>query len=629
MNRINNTRFMTQNEMAEQLTAIELDSRAECKKGGIPLLVKDGKVYVDAQDNHSIIFGATGSKKTRLFGMPSVELLTRAGESFVVTDPKGEIYEKTSDAARQRGYQIYCLNLRNLKFGDTWNPLTLPYDYYNHGEKGKALEMISEFARLLAGENVQDPFWTNTATDVLTGLILILLESADREECNLKSVLELWERYLSDKADMMSVIKKNYGSSLIKRKLSSLDNESNKTVGSIEAIVATAINRIIANEEFVDFLSQEGMEFDTVTKKKTAIYLIIPDENKFYHFLTSVFMEQLYEVLIKDAQKQPECKLAIRMNYIIDEFANIPKMNNMDSMITAARSRNIRFNLIVQSKMQLEDKYGKIASVICDNCNNWIYLYSKDYGLLNEISRLCGDVIYDNHMTIPLISEFDLQHLKKEEGEALLLAGRNFPCIVNLADVDEYPCFTLEKNPKADNSLSQLLEDSTNTEKDSGQMMERGLARYPEGIRKSAVKVVYEEHQWKKVRVFNLRKPRNKNTYTYVSPKGTLSGTFRQEIQNTDTWLVGTLNGMILVEEDMTKEDAESGVGALKLCLNEFNSFKAAAELKWYVATAAMQMHYYRMAKKEPEKAFFTIEELGERYFIPVLDEKIKKIACL
>ncbi len=595
MNRINNTRFMTQEEMKTRLTVIDLHDKADCPKGGIPLLVKDGKAYVDAEDNHTIIFGATGSKKTRLFGMPSVELLTRAGESFVVTDPKGEIYERTSEVVKQRGYQVYCLNLRNLRRGDTWNPLRLPYDYYNHGEKGKAIEMISEFARLLAGENVQDPFWTNTATDVLVGLILILLESADREECHLKSVLELWERYLSDKRDTMNIIKKNYENSLIKRKLSSLDNESNKTVGSIEAIVATALNRIIANEEFVDFLSQDGLEFDAITQKKTAIYLIIPDENTFYHFLASVFMEQLYEVLIKDAQKQPECKLAIRMNYIIDEFANIPKMTNMDSMITAARSRNIRFNLIVQSKMQLEDKYGRIASVICDNCNNWIYLYSKDYGLLNEISRLCGDVMYDNHMTIPLISEFDLQHLKKEEGEALVLAGRNYPCIVNLADIEEYPSFQLKKG--TDKELVQIVE--------------------------------YKECKWHRVCVFRLRKPKNRNTYMYVAPRGSSEDIFEKEMQDKDTWLVGTLNGMILVEEGISKKEAESGIGALKMCLSEFDSFRYAAEMKWYMATTAMQMHYYRMAKKEPEKAFFTIEELGSRYFVPISDDRIKKIAML
>ena len=381
MNRMNSTRFMTQDELMKQLTAIDIENGSDCEAAGIPLLVKDKTAYVDTADNHTIIFGATGSKKTRLLGMPTVELLSRAGESFVVTDPKGEIYEKTVRNVSKRGYQIICLNLRELTKGETWNPLALPYDCYRAGEKGKAIEMISEIARMLAGHKSEDPFWTNSTADVLTGLMLILLEAADREECHIKSVLELWEQYLNNRNKMNEKFKCGFSNKLISRKLRSLHNDSNRTVGSIESLVATAINRIAANEEFVDFLSQKGMQFDMVTKEKTAIYLIIPDENQYYHFVAGLFMEQLYEVLIKEAQRSPNRRLSIRMNYIVDEFANIPKMENMDSMITAARSRNIRFYLIVQSKMQLEDKYKTAASVICDNFTNLIYLYSKDYEL--------------------------------------------------------------------------------------------------------------------------------------------------------------------------------------------------------------------------------------------------------
>ena len=438
MNRINGTRFISQEELGERLTEIDLE-KENCISGGIPLVVRGGKAYVDDSDSHTIIFGATGSKKTRLLGMPAVEILSAAGESFVITDPKGEIYDKTVENVRQRGYQVFCLNLRDFKKGSTWNPLALPYDLYRSGERSKAVEMVSELAGMIVGTHFDDPFWSNSATDVVTGLMLILFNKASREECNIKSMIALWMQYLDAREETLKLIGKAFGDSLIKRKLGTLYSSSGKTAGSIEAVVATGINRLAANEEFVELLSQDGLEFDLVTAKKTAIYIIVPDENTFTHFAASIFLEQLYEVLIKEAQKHPERRLVSRMNYIVDEFANIPKINNMQAMITASRSRNIRFCLIVQSKMQLVAKYGKEASVICDNCSNWIYLYSKDYELLSEISRLCGNVIYDNHMTMPLISEFELQHLNKEEGEALVLSGRNYPCIVNLSDIDEYP----------------------------------------------------------------------------------------------------------------------------------------------------------------------------------------------
>lgn len=189
MNRMNTTRFMTQEEFMAQLTEIDLRSSEVYEAGGVPLLVKNQKAYVDTSDSHTIIFGATGSKKTRLLGMPSVEILSRAGESFVVTDPKGEIYEKTVMSVQKRGYKVQCINLRDFKKGVAWNPLILPYDCYHRGEKSKAVEMVSEIGKMIVGEGLEDPFWTTTAADVVTGLMLILLECADREECNIVAPL--------------------------------------------------------------------------------------------------------------------------------------------------------------------------------------------------------------------------------------------------------------------------------------------------------------------------------------------------------------------------------------------------------------------------------------------------------
>ena len=88
MNRINKTCFLSQDEFAKNMTELSLKT-TEYVSAGIPLLCREQSVYVDTSDSHSIIFGATGSRKTRMLVMPTIELLGRAGESFVVTDPKG------------------------------------------------------------------------------------------------------------------------------------------------------------------------------------------------------------------------------------------------------------------------------------------------------------------------------------------------------------------------------------------------------------------------------------------------------------------------------------------------------------------------------------------------------------
>lgn len=588
MNKINATRFMSQRELAAQLTELDLNHMEECTRGGIPLLVKDGKVYVDAEDHHTLIFGSTGSKKTRFFGMPAVKILSSAGESFLVTDPKGEIYERTAAETAARGYQVLCLNLRDFHNGVTWNPLLLPYDCYHSGNRGKAVEMVSELAAMIIGENMQDPFWSNTAADVLVGLMLVLLESAEREECNVKSIFSLWDQYLDNREEMLSGLRKRYGDTMIMRRFRSLENSSEKTVGSIESVVAGGLNRLDANEEFVEFLSQEGLEFAQVVRQKTAIYLVIPDENTYYHFIASIFMEQMYEALIAAAQEQPDCRLPIRMNYIVDEFANMPKMRNMASMITAARSRNIRFHLIIQSRVQLDEKYGAGAEVICDNCVNWVYLHSRDYKLLHTISELCGDVVYDNHMVLPLVSEFELQHLKKEEGEALVLAGRSLPCIVNLEDIDAYPDGEGE-----------------------------------ESSRKTVTK-----QKWLPVSVYHMKKSRSKSTCQYLPTREQMERQQMKRGMSRDTWLVGACNGVILIEDMADGKRVDSGAEIFRLCFAELADIEDAVELTWYKAPGTMRQHYYTLlCAGKPENACVTIQEIGEKCFTPVkinLAEKLK-----
>lgn len=104
-------------------------------------------------------------------------------------------------------------------------------------------------------------------------------------------------------------------------------------------------------------------------------------------------------------------------------------------MITAARSRNIRFNLIIQSKHQLLERYKEETETIQSNCNNWIFFTSREVKLLEELSVLCGKRSNGEKYVIPPDS---LQHLSKERGEALILSGRLYPYITMLADIDKY-----------------------------------------------------------------------------------------------------------------------------------------------------------------------------------------------
>lgn len=159
----------------------------------------------------------------------------------------------------------------------------------------------------------------------------------------------------------------------------------------------------------------------------------MPDEKTTYHRLISLFVKQCYERLIYLAQNSERAAFRIRINYILDEFSTLPTISDFPAMITAARSRNIRFFLFVQSQKQLERRYQVEAETIESNCNNWVFLTSRELSLLKSISALAGQTAEGR----PLISVFALQHLDKEKGEALVFSGRQFPYITDLVDISE------------------------------------------------------------------------------------------------------------------------------------------------------------------------------------------------
>jgi len=574
MKKINSTRFMTQEELIKQYTELEINADTY-EAAGVPLLVKDGKIYVDNTDSHTMIFGATGSKKTRNLVMPSVGIFTRAGESFVVTDPKGEIFDRTSADVKAHDYNICCLNLREFTDGIAWNPLALAYKYYHNGNRTKALEFVSEMIRMIIGDEATDEaFWTNSAIDILMGFTLVLFEEASEEECTLKNLCRLWNEYMNAHGSVLGRIKEKYRNTLIYQKISYLYSNSDKTVGSMQTIVSMGVNKLALNEEFLEFMSRPGVDILSLVEGKQAIYLIIPDENTMYHFMASLFLEQLYEVLIQQAQEEEANMLKTRMNFLIDEFANIPKIKNMDAMITASRSRNIRFHLIIQGMKQLREKYEEGAEIITGNCNNWIYLYSKEFELLQDISNLCGEVCYDNSVRMPLFSTFELQHLNKEEGEALLLAGRNCPCLSNLADISHYP--------------------------------------YPEGR---------AEH-YPKVNGLKARKTRKREKTAasfYLEPdieKAEIKPVSYGEIKK--RWLVAVgPKGMIFAEEYATPKEIMLGTVAGKMaCELSQNKGCEIEYFEWYSAEEEIGKKYHDILAEYPEKVYLTITELGIQNFI-------------
>lgn len=435
------TRWATTDEIKHSATHIDLHAD-NYPTAGIPIMSDAHDAYVDGADTHTLIFGATGSKKTRLFCMPTINYFIRAGESFIATDPKGELYNRTSGMARAYGYNTVVLNFRDIGKGDRWNPLSLPYELYHNGNREKAIAMLNDFIKTIASPQLtrtQDVFWPEMASSLALANLLLLMEAAEPEEINVASLAALCSNAASEKLKTLSSCMRM--DTIAGLNYNNVFTSAEKTLQSIMVSLFGMIRIFTTQKELTNMLSGNTIDIASIGRQKTAVYLIIPDEKSTYHFLITTFIKQAYELLIAEAQKHQTGMLPVRVNFVLDEFCNLPQVPDMPSMISAARSRNMRYFLVAQSLHQLKGRYGEDADTIKGNCDNWIFLTSKELDLLREISELCGTYHDTAGNQRALISVSELQRLDKSKGEALIMHSRQYPFITEIADIDDYLMF--------------------------------------------------------------------------------------------------------------------------------------------------------------------------------------------
>ncbi len=412
-----------------------LASDSTSEYAGIPLISNGHELWVDNGEYHNLVIGATGSGKTVNTILPSVKILAKKGESIICTDPKGEIYEKTGDLLKKKGYNLIVLNFRNPQNGNAWNPLSLPYKLYKNGNQDKAIELLDDLAlNILYEENSanSDPFWEKTAADYFAGIALAMFEDTEEDKININSI-NMTATVGEDKFGGSTYIKEYFNykdpSSAAYVNASGTVMAPSETKGGIISVFKQKVKLFASRENLSEMLSYSDFELESIGKVPTAVFIIIQDEKKTYHSLATILIKQIYETLIDVAQVSGG-KLPVRTNFLLDEFANMPPLKDVTTMITAARSRQIRFTMIIQNFAQLNKVYGKDdAETIKGNCGNIIYLISTELAALEEISKLCGEKKSkkdDKTASTPLVTISDLQRMKQFDQIILRLRKNPF-----------------------------------------------------------------------------------------------------------------------------------------------------------------------------------------------------------
>ena len=406
------SRMATCEEMKQDLAPFALHDAAAKSKGG-PVLLRDGDtVYTDPSDSHSLIVGDTGSMKTLRFVLPLIYSCAAADESMVIVDPKGELARKSESFLSAKGYKTVIINMRDpQRSPDTWNPMGVIERAYKSGEEGqqKAVLQLNDMLNDIFFRRVdtKDPYWNESAGQLALGICLLLL--ALGEKLNMKNLLKWRYEKLADGTLDKCFRNLPTDGEIYQNLAGYLGMTAENTKSCIRSTFDQLVRVFKSAPALTEMLNDTSFDIERIGEAKAAVFVVIPDEKTTFHFLATLFISQCYTTLLETAERH--------------------------GGITAARSRNIRLHMVIQSYGQLVEKYGEnVSRAILDNCGNMIYLHTREMDFLTYISRLAGNNEYGR----PLISTSRLQRLQKNE--TIIFHGRCCPYLAeDVPLIFDYP----------------------------------------------------------------------------------------------------------------------------------------------------------------------------------------------
>ncbi len=409
-------RWSTDEELKKVLEAVNLETGV--KESGTPIMYDDKYLYIDKNVAHNLVVGSTGSGKTQSITLPMIKLSMMAKESFLVNDPMAELYTKNAKKLEDEGYNVILLNFDDPKYGNSWNPLKLPYDLYQNGDKDRAMKLIEDIGYYLFADinKNTDPFWTNTTIDYFTGLVLYLFEYGKPEEINMLSVSSLSSDISkTDSKKFMETIDKNSNIVLC---LSGTLLAPPETKGSILSVFNQKMRTYITRESLTNMLSNSDFDIMSIRDKKTAIFVVSKASHYVNNFISLLITQVIEAISLSDKKDKI-------FNIIIDEFDELVPFNDFARTLNYCRALKIRVTALIKSYALLNKMYGKEEAEMMKVCfGNIIYLLSGDICTLQDISENCGSTLVSSTV-VPLITVEELKTLSPFE--AIILKTRMMP----------------------------------------------------------------------------------------------------------------------------------------------------------------------------------------------------------
>lgn len=373
-------------------------------------LIIQKDLYINPTDRrinlNRLIIGGPGSGKSRFEIKPNV---MQMNSSYIITDPKGEIYRDTAYMLENHGYKVRVLNLVEPKYSNCYNPFA-----YINDEKD-VLILCDTIIKNTSdkGANKGDEFWVQSQKALLQAILFYLM-TLKREYRHMHNVLRIvssaqvidedyeYEEGTSDPlADIFEGLRDDLRSDMAAGK--EINNFKNlavmnydvfklaagKTAKSILISLAVRLS-IWSVNDITKLMAIDEMDITMAGYEKTAIFVIIPDSFSTFNVIASMFYSQAFMSLYYEADFKCGGRLPLLVQCLLDEFANIGQIPDFEKYIATMRSRNISVVPVIQALAQLKNLYKDTWETILGCCDTLHFLGTTDQETLKYISEKLG-----------------------------------------------------------------------------------------------------------------------------------------------------------------------------------------------------------------------------------------------
>lgn len=350
-------------------------------------------------NNNVLVIGGSGGGKTFTWVFPN---LMQLGISFLITDPKGEIYRIMARFLKKHGYVIRLLNLVEMAKSMGYNP----FEYILKEEDILSLVKIIIGSTNPPNAQKGEPFWEHAEEMFLLSIFFYVWLVCSPEERNMRTVLRLIRAAEVRDDGQPSEL------DLIMEDLAATDPRGKEhpayiyysmsmkgAPDTVRSIVISASARFarFQSEEVLSIFDHDEMHLEEMgtginwdNKTKTALFCVISDSDPTYNFIVSMLYSQAFQVLYHTADQDYGGKLPIHVSFILDEFANVQLPDNFCSLISTMRSRSLSSVVIIQNLAQLKAMYKDKWENITGNCDTTVYLGGNEESTWEYMSKLLG-----------------------------------------------------------------------------------------------------------------------------------------------------------------------------------------------------------------------------------------------